>query len=274
MKKITIRAILFTSYTLILAILFTAYMHKRIYFLNFYILPILVGAYYFAFLGGIGFAGISAGFSIFFVHRAGYSFTDTPIMVQLIIFAVIGIVSGIFQRENNRLNNYFFKASLTDQLTGLYNYGCFSKRISEEISRADRYRRSVGMIMIDIDHFKKYNDTYGHQKGNQVLIKIAELLQKSVRQSDVVFRYGGEEFAVILPETDMGAREIAERLRNNVEKEEFPGKGDEKLHLAISAGVSYHPWPKETQYGLVERSDRALYTAKESGRNRVCVFEG
>ena len=274
MKKITIRSILFTSYTLILAILFTAYMGGRIYFLNFYILPILFGAYYFDIYGGIGLAAVSSGLSIFYANRAGYSFTDTSIIVQLIIFAVIGIVMGIFQRENNRLNNYFFKASLTDKLTGLYNYGCFTKRITEEISRAGRYGRSVGLIMIDIDYFKKYNDTYGHQKGNQVLAKIASLLRENVRQSDVVFRYGGEEFVIILPETKEETPETAERLRQTIEKEEFSGKGGEKLHLTISVGVSYYPWSTSIPYGLVEQSDRALYKAKETGRNKVCVFEG
>lgn len=274
MKKITTRSILFTSYTLILAVLITAYMGKNIYLLNFYILPVLVGAYYFDIYGGIGFAVVSAILGTLFAYRGGYSIADTSIVVQLIVFAVIGVIAGIFQRENNRLNNYFLQASLTDPLTGLYNYGYFSKRISEEISRADRYKRSIGLIMIDIDHFKNFNDTYGHQKGNQVLVKIAVILQETVRKSDIVFRYGGEEFVVLLPETGTKSRETAERLRRNVEEAEFSGKGEEKVRLSISAGVSYHPWPKTTSYNLIERSDKALYSAKENGRNRVYVFEG
>jgi len=274
MKKISLRSVLFSSYTLILAVLVTAYLHGKLYLLNIYLLPILVGAYYFDIYGGVGFALISCGLGVLFARHAGYSIADTPVLEQLIIFVFIGGVSGLFQRENNYLNNYLLNASLTDNLTKLYNYGYFSKRVSEETARAERYKRSVGLIMIDIDHFKKYNDTYGHQKGNEVLSAIAGILQKNVRQSDIVFRYGGEEFVVMLPETAMEAQEIAERLREKVAEKKFITKGGQKVSVSISLGVSYHPYPVKTQYDLVERSDKALYKAKETGRNKVCIYEG
>lgn len=266
MKKITFRSILFTSYTLILAILFTAYMEDNTYLVNFYILPILFGAYYFDLCGAIIFILISSGLSLFFMHNAGKPISDTPMITQIVIFAVVGLVAGIFQRENNKLSNYLLKASLTDKLTNLYNYGYFTKRIEEEVARADRYKRSVALVIIDIDHFKKYNDTYGHQKGNQVLVKLAQIFMENRRRSDVVFRYGGEEFCIILPETGGEAQKFAERLRKIVEAEEFPGK----VKITISAGVSYHPY-KNKNIGLVERADKALYEAKETGRNRVCI---
>lgn len=262
MKHLTLRAIIFCSYTLIFAILVTAYMGDSTYLLNFYILPILFGAYYFDLYGGIGFVLISTILSIFFMHKAGKPLTDTPMYTQIVIFSIVGIVAGIFQKENNRLNNYLLQASLTDKLTNLYNYGYFTKRIQEEISRADRYKHSVALVMIDIDHFKQYNDTYGHQKGNQVLVKLAQIIIGSIRQSDIAFRYGGEEFCIILPETGEDAQELAERLRQKVL---------ENIELTISAGVAHHPY--KTDIGLVERADKALYEAKGSGRNKVCVYK-
>lgn len=269
MKKITLRSIIFSSYSLILAILVTAYMGDKTYLLNFYILPVLFGAYYYDIFGGIGFVLISTGLSLFFMHKAGNPIADTPMITQIVIFAIVGIVAGIFQRENNRLNNYLLRASLTDRLTGLYNYGYFTKRVREEIARADRYKHPLSLIMIDIDHFKQYNDTYGHQKGNQVLVTLSRIFTENMRQSDVAFRYGGEEFCIILPETGEDARQLAERLRQKVGTEEFPGN----VKITISVGVSYHPCPDES-IGLVERADKALYEAKERGRNRVCVYGG
>lgn len=269
MKKITARSILFTAYSIILAVFFTAYLGEKIYFLNFYIIPILIGAYYFDLLGGIGIAVLSTGLSIVFMHKAGYPLTDTPMITQIIIFGVIGTIAGLFQRENNKLNKYFLVASLTDKLTNLYNYGYFTKRIREEIERAKRYKHSLGLIMLDLDHFKNYNDTYGHENGNEVLIKTAEVITSNVRKSDVVFRYGGEEFIIILPETKEETLEIAERLRQKVETTEFPGNAS----VTISAGVTFYEYPKDVPADLVEQADKALYEAKEKGRNRICAFK-
>lgn len=270
MKRLTLRSIIFCSYTMILAILVTAYMGDNTYLLNFYMIPILFGAYYYNIYGGIGFVLASTLLSLFFMHRAGKPLTDTPMFTQIVIFSVVGIVAGIFQRENNRLNNYFLKASLTDKLTNLYNYGYFTKRIAEETARADRYKHQVALIMIDIDHFKKYNDTNGHQNGNQALIMLSQIISENIRQTDVAFRYGGEEFCVILPETGEDSQQLAERLRQKVLEVEFPGD----VKLTISAGVSYHPYKSsEKNIGLIERADMALYEAKAAGRNRVCVYK-
>lgn len=273
MKKISFRSILFIIYSLILAILVTAYMGDKTYLLNFYMLPILFAAYYFDILGAVIFVFLCAGLSVYFMHNPGGSLIDiplvTPMTIQIIIFTVVGIIVGIFQRENNRLNSYLLKASLTDKLTDLYNYGYFTKRISEEISRADRYRHSVSLIMIDIDHFKQFNDTYGHQRGNTVLMRLAQIIVGTKRQSDIAFRYGGEEFCVILPETGNEAVELAGRLREKVNVEEFPGN----VKVTISAGVSIYP-DKDKSTGLVEKADKALYEAKAAGRNKVCVYKG
>jgi len=252
----------------VLAVSFTFYMGEKAYTLNFYILPILYGAYYFSLAGSVVMAILCSGLAVLFSVRAGFGILDTPLLTQIIIFGIVGGVSGWFQKENNRLNEFFHKASLTDMLTGLYNYGHFNDRITEEIARAERYQRNVALVMIDLDLFKEFNDKFGHEKGNEVLIKMGEILKKTSRQADIPFRYGGEEFAVIMPETSDAAAAGAERLRKAVAQARFPGR-----QITISVGVSYHPWPRDIQLSLVERADRALYRAKAEGRNRVCVYE-
>src|SRR4029450_1011311 len=113
----------------------------------------------------------------------------------------------------------------TDGLTEVYNHRTFQERLSQEIARADRYRRPLSVLMIDVDHFKVYNDTCGHPQGDIVLQDLARLLREMTRTSDTVARYGGEEFAIILPETDsVGAQKTAQRLREQVERYPFPGQ--------------------------------------------------
>ena len=162
----------------------------------------------------------------------------------------------------------------TDGLTEVYNHRTFQERLSQEIARADRYSRPLSVLMIDVDHFKVYNDTCGHPQGDIVLQDLARLLREMSRTSDTVARYGGEEFALILPETDsVGAQKIAQRLREQVEGYAFPGK--EIMPggtLTISIGVATHA-PAGSRDALLQAADTALYTAKHEGRNRVCVAE-
>jgi two-component system cell cycle response regulator len=162
----------------------------------------------------------------------------------------------------------------TDGLTEVYNHRTFQERLNQEIARADRYRRPLSVLMIDVDHFKVYNDTCGHPQGDIVLQDLARLLREMSRTSDTVARYGGEEFAIILPETDsVGAQKIAQRLREQVEGYAFPGKDlMPGGTLTISIGVATHV-PAGSKDALLQAADTALYTAKREGRNRVCVAE-
>jgi two-component system, cell cycle response regulator len=162
----------------------------------------------------------------------------------------------------------------TDGLTEVYNHRTFQERLSQEIARADRYRRPLSVLMIDVDHFKVYNDTCGHPQGDIVLQDLARLLREMSRTSDTVARYGGEEFAIILPETDsVGAQKIAQRLREQVEGYAFPGQDlMPGGSLTISIGVATHA-PAGSKDALLQAADTALYTAKREGRNRVCVAE-
>jgi diguanylate cyclase (GGDEF)-like protein len=159
-------------------------------------------------------------------------------------------------------------------LTGLHNRRSFQERLQQEVDRANRYHRPLSLIMIDIDHFKMYNDTHGHVRGDDILVEVANTLKRLSRTSDIVARYGGEEFAFILPETDRtNAEALGKRLREQVEGCQFLGE----VHLpgqtlTISVGIASYT-PPDTKEALLEAADMALYQAKREGRNRVVVWQ-
>jgi two-component system cell cycle response regulator len=163
----------------------------------------------------------------------------------------------------------------TDPLTHLLNRRALTIRLVAELERVRRYTSPLTMLMIDLDHFKLVNDTYGHLVGDEVLRGIAGILQRSVRSVDMVARYGGEEFVVVLPETgEQGAVTFAERIRERVEQHHFPAERNKSgaAKVTVSIGVSSFPSPNvESAEDLFARADAALYRAKEMGRNKVCV---
>ncbi|HON39043.1 MAG: GGDEF domain-containing protein [Desulfomonilia bacterium] len=157
-----------------------------------------------------------------------------------------------------------------DGLTGLLNYRAFEEMIRAELDRARRYSTTFSVMMADIDWFKKINDGFGHQIGDLVLKTLADRLNRCVRKSDRVFRYGGEEFAILLPHTVIGkARNLAERLRCTIEKTEFVAG----LHITLSIGISEYR-NGLSHSDLIKQADKGLYLAKERGRNRVEVMKG
>jgi diguanylate cyclase (GGDEF)-like protein len=168
-----------------------------------------------------------------------------------------------------------YEMAITDEKTGVRNYHFFRIRLGEELARARRYHSELSVILVDIDDFKKLNDVHGHMFGDTALQAIAQLLVEGQRAADVVARWGGEEFAVILPECASGdARAIADRMRQRVAAHGFVGQGGAELHLTISCGVSTYPHPSiGTKEELIERADKALYAAKGAGKNRVAVAE-
>jgi diguanylate cyclase (GGDEF)-like protein len=159
--------------------------------------------------------------------------------------------------------------ALTDELTKLPNRRALAQRFLQEMQRARRHRKAIAFMMIDLDHFKQVNDTYGHLNGDAVLAELAQIISTGARESDVCARYGGEEFAMILHETtEAGARTLADRIRSKVAAATFPGG----LKLTISIGVAATDEPALFT-SLIERADQALYAAKQGGRNQVRVSE-
>ena len=161
--------------------------------------------------------------------------------------------------------------SYTDDLTGIYNHRFFIGQLTREVERHKRYSTPLSLLMIDIDFFKHYNDTNGHLAGDQVLKAIAILIQRGVRQTDIVSRYGGEEFSAILTNTGKeGAFEIAERVRKNVADTRFPNESAQpNKDLTISVGVATFSPRISNLTDLIREADHALYRAKKGGRNRI-----
>ena len=171
--------------------------------------------------------------------------------------------------ENTMLYKSKEHLSVTDGLTGLYNHRHFQEQLEVEVKRAQRYDLSLSLIMIDLDHFKEFNDTYGHLEGDGLLRKIAQILKSSLRETDLVARYGGEEFSVILPETDKeGASIAAERVRKTISEQTF---GEVGAKMTISLGVASYPDDACLRADLIRQADEALYRAKREGRNRTCL---
>lgn len=168
-------------------------------------------------------------------------------------------------------NAQLYEQAITDGLTHLYLHRYFKQRLFDELKRAARFNRFLALIMIDIDHFKLLNDNYGHQAGDEVLRRVAVILRKAVRTHDLPVRYGGEEFALVLPETDMtGAVSVAERVRRAIDTEhiEYGGK---ILKITASFGVSVFPDCAHDMDSIIKVADQALYYSKEHGRNQVTV---
>jgi len=164
--------------------------------------------------------------------------------------------------------------SIRDGLTGLYNHRTFYVLLADEFAREQRFKRPVSLLLLDIDHFKHVNDTYGHLAGDAVLKGLSELLGRQARAMDRVCRYGGEEITIILPETGLEvAADVAERLRAAVETQPFDVNADAPLRITISVGVASWPAQADSAQTLAAAADAAMYAAKQNGRNRVVRYE-
>jgi two-component system cell cycle response regulator len=192
---------------------------------------------------------------------------------QAVVTAAIAVIQRAQMVESTMADNARLEQlAQTDPLTQLLNRRALTERITAEMERALRYDSTMALLMIDLDHFKKVNDTYGHLVGDDVLRDVAQLLGETIRTSDIVARYGGEEFLVLLPETDeVGAESFAERIRAAVESHAFARDAmAEPLRLTASVGVAVFPAARiESVEDLFARADAALYRAKADGRNRV-----
>jgi len=174
--------------------------------------------------------------------------------------------------ENARLTEHIKQVGLKDPLTGVNNRRFFDQRVEEEVNRALRYKQTLSCLFIDLDYFKKINDTHGHQAGDMVLKQTADILKDSCRSSDVVARYGGEEFVILLANTQRSdAYDFAERLRERIAATSYAINNTENLNVTMSAGLAtldqQSDFTKSSE--LIQIADQAVYAAKVSGRNRV-----
>ena len=220
-----------------------------------------------------------AGYLAYTLLFWGTAQTVADLIVPIIFFfgAVFVLLVCLLSLQTSRdlMRIYMLEhETTTDSLTGTYNRRHFDRRLREEFSRSLRYNQPLSMIMIDIDFFKKVNDKWGHQVGDLVLRRLAELIMGSVREADVVCRYGGEEFSLILPHMDLeAAASLAERLRKQTVKTEIltedasPSK--QSVKITISLGIASLQPSISAADMLVCQADKALYCAKERGRNQV-----
>jgi len=195
-------------------------------------------------------------------------FTEEDMRFLAIIcnYAAIALENALLYGEVKNL-------AITDGLTGLYNHRYFQKNINSEVTRVRRYLRPLSLMMFDIDFFKNFNDTYGHPMGDLVLKEISKAIKKNVRKVDIACRYGGEEFAVILPETKIkDTILVAEKIRSSVEKIRFnTGRGIKKEKVTISGGVAQFK-SGMTKVDFIRCADDSLYKAKTEGKNKICIY--
>lgn len=210
-------------------------------------------------------------------HAARHDFTWRVEGGQVaVLFALHVFAAGIFERvrrereEKMELRTRLAEESITDPLTGVRNRRYLERFLETEVARAERYGAECSLAMLDLDHFKNYNDAHGHPAGDRVLQVVAGILRSEAREADVPVRYGGEEFAVVMPDTglDEGVT-AADRVRGAVEGRDVPGEEVMPDGLTVSLGVASFPDHADSAGGLIRAADRALYEAKERGRNRV-----
>jgi len=184
--------------------------------------------------------------------------------------AVTTVLANIFLASIARLNSRLLDLATVDPLTGAYNRRQLESIVQGAVERKKRYGTPISMLLIDVDHFKKINDRFGHAAGDMVLRDIAAQLRASIRTIDLLFRVGGEEFLVLLPESGLsGALRVAEKLRSTIAAQ--PMLGDHQITISIGAGELAGD---EESRDLLKRCDEALYQAKSAGRNRVCTSDG
>ncbi|HJW81101.1 MAG TPA: diguanylate cyclase [Acidiferrobacterales bacterium] len=175
--------------------------------------------------------------------------------------------------ENARLHARTEEMAVTDVLTGLHNRRWLDGRLQEEVQRSQRFGKSLSVLMLDIDHFKRINDQYGHPAGDAVLKRLVEVVADQLREVDIAARYGGEEFVVMFPETeDTAAKHGAERIRQAVASASFALPGGHEIGVTLSIGVACYPSSAAGAEELIARADQALYLAKQVGRNRVVLY--
>lgn len=197
-----------------------------------------------------------------------------PISMAILLYSAAGtlVITLARSRENSKHRNLEWISSV-DSLTEVHNHRYFQQRLAEELARAGRSGSPVSLVFMDIDHFKEYNDLNGHVMGDKALKRTAAFLDEETRIHDIVCRYGGDEFVIILPDTGCAdAALIARRVVEGYTELLLPSSFSRRVELTLSAGVSTYPRPGRNMDDLISQADHALYLAKREGKNRVCLF--
>jgi len=220
-----------------------------------------------------GFATIE--YAVESMKAGAFDFITKPFNFEQIAFTIEKALETKRLRQLASESEFYRQLSHSDELTQLANYRAFYETFQREIERAQRYNHPLALLMIDIDDFKKCNDTYGHLSGDEVLKQMAHLIRQNTRGSDFVARYGGEEFFAVLPETDESeALAVAERIRSEIERYVFLDENQNAIeHLSVTIGISSLPLRATNKRDLIRTADFALYRGKSAGKNRVVLFE-
>lgn len=209
------------------------------------------------------------------INKGASDFVFKPIRFEELLLRLKRVLNERkLSEERAEMMKKLNRLATTDGLTKLYNSRSFYKHLESEADRSARYKRPLSLLFLDIDHFKKFNDAYGHLEGDKVLIKIGEIIMSCLRGLDTAYRYGGEEFTIILPETiGKEAGTVANRIRNAIEKEKFTPLDSDPATVTISIGATQFN-PNEEMSSFIQRADRAMYMSKQNGRNRVTTLLG
>lgn len=207
------------------------------------------------------------------INKGASDFVFKPVKFEELLLRLKRVLrERRLSRERVHMLEKLKKLSITDALTKLFNSRHFYTQLKQEIFRSNRHGHPLSLLLLDIDCFKTFNDTYGHLEGDRVLIKIGETVRSCLRNVDSAYRYGGEEFTVILPETvGEEAETVGHRIRTAVKAEPFTPKGADPRIVTISIGVTQYA-PNEDIASFIQRADKAMYMSKQAGRNRVSVL--
>ncbi len=237
-----------------------------------FLFPLVLAAVFFFELGSLA---VTGWLGLFFVNYFAFLAEPSPAdvrqaLVGTALFALAGLLLGRVQRNHHRLQAVLAASSLCDRLTGLYNYGTFVDYLHNEVTKVDRYGGQLTLLMMDLDHFKEFNDRHGHETGNELLRRVGAALRAAVREADMAARYGGEEFAVLILGDEAHGYELAERLRKAIETVAVATRHGEPACATASIGIAGYPGATD-ETELIERADAALYESKRRGRNRVTI---
>jgi len=204
------------------------------------------------------------------INKGASDFIFKPVRFEEVLLRLKRVIrERQLAKDRERILEKLEKLAITDGLTKLYNLRHFYNQLEVEVDRSNRYGHSLGLLLLDIDHFKVYNDTYGHLEGDKVLIKLCQIMRSCLRTMDSAYRYGGEEFTIILPETGGGeAKTVAQRIRKAVETEKFFPEPNKPHQVTISIGVTEYR-QEEKFASFIKRADKAMYLSKLAGRNKV-----